>query len=617
VDLPGQLRRPWLMVPGFFYGENRRIDQLGKTCPRFDPAVAEPSEMTANRWDFPADRTAAPLVYAHAGGRCFAVASEPHYGQDGEVRSDDPEPQVGVGFGHDGTSGTIRFSIPACDEPFTYTNSPANAPTIRRVRIAPGAGVSGRLYVHDFAGRRHDYQRVLEHYWRAIAADHPPAEVPEIAALTDDAIHGILAGHYLPEENYFIYCRPYHPVLEQIANARGTTIEWHQMLTGFVGGFMICHSLLAGARITGNDDARRAAIRVADRICAEGLSPSGLFWADLTPRTVNTPAGPLPNPLFGDRNEWGSGWLSGTTRVHSRTISDACDHLAAMLVAEQRDRPDNPSLPLWREALAKNLRTALDLQLPCGCYGQYYDAVARTVIKEDGCGGLLWIPAMLKALDAGVGDEALAGRMKDSVVRAAEGYAPYVRDENIWGAPEDNDSPTSEDGMNAVMAYCDLYAWTGDARMLELARTAADWMLTFRKTYNQIMPADSLIGRYGLRSKGGDYASVSNNHLHVFEVLCTRHLCRLSEWTGSDYYRARAREHWGFVCQFLSRCDGMFNGFRGAMAEQFYWCDYGSWGRWRPADCYAQKGAMAPMTAVWCIAVLPLGAADVMREFPE
>ena len=105
--------------------------------------------------------------------------------------------------------------------------------------------------------------------------------------------------------------------------------------------------------------------------------------------------------------------------------------------------------------------------------------------------------------------------------------------------PEDNESPTSEDGMNA-----------------------ADWMLTFRKTYNIKLPESSIMGRYRMKSMGGDFASASNNHLHVFEVLCSRHLRKLSVWMGNVYYAARANDHGRFVCQHLRRENGMFSGFR-------------------------------------------------------
>lgn len=621
VDLPTGLANPWFMIPGFLYGENRRKDQkASKRYPRFDAAVSTPrhEEMESSWWDFPADRTAAPLVYVHDGERCFTVASDPHYTLDGQGQSDDPEPQVGVGFGFDGTAGYIRMTLPACEEPFTYTTLPLEPATIRRLRLEPGDRLSGCLRIYDFAGVRHDYQRVLEHEYEIVSPRYPIAPLPEIEPLVADATRGVIQGHYHEAGNYFIYSRPYDPVVEQIANSRGITMEWHQMNVGFVNGFVMTHGLLEAAAITGNDEARDVAIRVADRICMEGVSPSGLFWADFMPETVETPNGSFPNPLFREgRREWGSGWLAENSWVHSRTIADACDHLAAMIRHDQEHHPDNPSLKLWKRALLGNLQTALDLQLENGSYGQYYNAETRQVVKEDGCGGLLWIPAMIKACEIGLGDQDLEGRLRESVVRAGDGYASYVEAEYIWGAPEDNDSPTSEDGMNAALAYCELYRFTQEERFLRLAQLAADWMLTFRMIYNEILPPDSLMGRYDMRSRGSDYASTSNNHPHVFEVLVTRHLCDLTRWTGNSYYRDRARDHWAFVCQHLSRCHGMYNGFRGAMAEQFYWCNYGSWSNWQPPAYHYNKGNMASFTAVWCIGMILLGAPQAATEFAD
>lgn len=617
VELPEAFTAPWFMIPGFFYGENRRIGQRGvKLYPRYDPAATEPAEMTSCWWDVAADRTAAPMVYAHQGSECLAVASDPHYSSDDGVQSDDFEPQVSVGFRHDGSSGHIRFTIPACEEPFCYRCQPQQPPLVRRLIIPPEAKISGTLYMYEYRGDRHGYQRALEHYYRHVGARYEPAPLPEIEPLARDAVRGIIDGHYHRDANYFIYSRPYDPVIEQIGNARGITMEWHEMLTGFVNGFPVCNGLLKGSALSDGAEAADVARLVADRMCREGISPSGLFWAAFVPGEVVTQNGSFPNPISRTGEDgWGSGWLPYETQVHSRTISDACYNLAEMIAWETEHNPESQSLPLWRSALEGNLRTALDLQLENGCYGQHYDAIERKVAKSDGCGGLPWIPTMIKACRLGLGGPDLVEQLEQSARRAADGYAPYVEAENIWGAPEDNESPTSEDGQNAVIAYTDLHEFTGDERYLRLACQAADWMLTFRKTYNEILHPQSLMGIYGMRSKGGDYASASNNHPHVFEVLCTRHLCKLSEWTGNRYYRDRARDHWGFVCQYLSRADGMHNGFRGAAAEQFYWCDYGSWSTWLRPAYHTQKGNMAPFTAIWCIAVMLLAAPDAQAAF--
>lgn len=618
LELGQEWSAPWVMVPGFFYGENRRADQLGRFYPRFDPALDKPADMISSWWDFAADRTSSPLVYLHEDNRCLALASAPHVTTSPDAMSEDPEPQIGVGFGWTKGRGTIRFSFPACEEPFTYNSEPEYGPTIRRLSLPPGGHVAGQAWLYRFAGDRHGYQRVLEHYNRLMSPEHPPADTPALQPIVRDALYGICTGHYHEKGNFFVYSRCYDAVAEQLANARETSVEWYQDMVGFVGGLMVCRGLLQGAAMTGDKNARAIAHRVANRICRDGISPSGLFWADYVPPRIETENGVFPNPLAKNRGEYGTGWLDLPDCVHSRTIADACDHLAGMIALESSTGRETKTLTLWQQAIEGNLRAALALQLPNGAYGQYYNAVTGTVVKKGGCGGLLWIPAMLKACRLELGDEALRTRMRESALRAGAAYAPYVEREYIWGAPEDNDSPTSEDGMNAVMAYCDLYEATQEDRWLALARRAADWTLTFRKTYNQRIAKETLIGRYAMRSRGGDFASVSNNHLHVFEALCTRHLCNLSRWTGNSYYRERAADHWAFVCQYLCRCDGMYNGFRGAMSEQFYWTNWGSWGgTYRLPRHHRQKGNLAGFSAVWCVAIIPLAAPDILREFGD
>ncbi len=608
VRTADRFRNPWVLLPGFLYGENRRAGQGGRLYPRWDPACPAPRALTSAWWDFAMDRIAVPLVFLHEDGRALAAFFEPHARVTGRgVAPDDAEQQVGLGFG----PGYLRMSFPACEEPFTFTSVPDQPATIRRVTLPPGGTVTGACEIATHEGDRHVYQRALERAWKRLGRQHRRAPEPDVAGVVRDLVHGVVKWHYHEERNYFIYSRPYHPVTEQIANGRGITIEWHEMMTGFVGGFLLCDALLAAG--PEEAEARRVALRVADRICRDGVSPSGLFWAGYVPSTVDTPNGRFPNPLARGDAEWGSGWLARRERVHSRTLADACFRLACII---ERAGRDEPRAAAWRAALKRNLDVILRLQLPDGRYGQQYDAIEGRIAVADGCGGLLWIPAFLAAARIGLGGRAYGGRLRDSARRAGAAYARAVEDEYIWGAPEDNDSPTSEDGMNAVMAYHDLYGHDRDPRWLALARRAADWMLSFRKAYNVSLPPDSLMGRYGMRSRGGDYASSSNNHLHVFGAICIQHLCDLARWTGCAYYRERARDNWAFVCQYLCRCDGMHNGFRGAMAEQFGWAEWASWGEtWKPPAAHVGKGSFTPFTAVWCNAALLLGAEAVRREF--
>ena len=58
------------------------------------------------------------------------------------------------------------------------------------------------------------------------------------------------------------------------------------------------------------------------------------------------------------------------------------------------------------------------------------------------------------------------------------------------------------------MAFVALEDW-------ETARRAADWMLTFRYTYDVAFDPETVLGTYGFRSRGADQASPANQHLHA------------------------------------------------------------------------------------------------------
>lgn len=636
LPFPSAFRLPWIMMPGMLYGENRLISPGVRefAYPRFDPAAAAPARMTSNTWDFAADRLSHPLVYAYENGLCFALVARPHATLSEGCVSEDWEPQFSLGFTSTGQDGEARVTFPACEEPFTYAASTHSQPTLRRVTLPPGATVSGEFWRLEFTGVRHDYHRVLKFFYETVGVDDPAAKPSAPLDLMRDGVQGVVGWHYLEPKNYLVYTRCFDRVSEQIANHRGITLEWHQMNTGFVSGLSTCWALNVAARHLGDDRARQVSRRLADRICTEGVSPSGLFWADFRPGVIEERNGRFPNPLCPDgRDRWANGWWPDPDCVHARTIADANYALAQFILSERQSRPspldaaaggrdDTPASRLWEPTLRCNLETLLRLQLPGGSYGAVYNAVEGRMHREQGCGGLLWIPALLAACNVFSDDQEFIGRLEDSVRRAADAYAPAVEDEYIWGAPEDNDSPTSEDGLNAVLAYGDLYRRFHDPRHLHLMRLAADWTLSFRKAFNGRFHPQTLIGAYGLRSKGGDYASACNNHLHIFEVLMTAHLRDLSVWTGDDYYRQRAEDHWRYAQQLLIRVDGQFNGFRGAMAEQFYWCNWSSFGQdtralepdgfkgnWDPGPYHRQKGNLAGYSHIWCLNVLLLGAA--------
>jgi hypothetical protein len=167
-------------------------------------------------------------------------------------------------------------------------------------------------------------------------------------------------------------------------------------------------------------------------------------------------------------------------------------------------------------------------------------------------------------------------------------------------------TPTSEDGYNAVIAYVVLHRADGDPRWLDLARRAADWMLTFRYAYNVVFPPDTLLGRYDFRTRGGDMASPSSQHLHAYGLVCYPELLRLAGLIGDVWYADRARENLACFRQFVARRDGDFDARIGMVSERYYQTDWGG-----------PKGGLLSLSHAWSIGVLLYAClADTGRDYP-
>jgi uncharacterized protein YyaL (SSP411 family) len=223
------------------------------------------------------------------------------------------------------------------------------------------------------------------------------------------------------------------------------------------------------------------------------------------------------------------------------------------------------------------------------------------VLARAGAAGLTWAAALAEASVAL--DEPA---MLEVARRVGHHYAAFVRDETLCGAPEDVDlAPTSEDGVAAVLAYCALYRVTGEPEWLELAQRGADWMLTFRYSYNTQFDEHTLLGRYGFATRGADQASPSNQHLHSYGLMCTAELVELSRATGDPHYADRAAETLACLRQFVARADGDFNARKGMASERFY-----------QTECFQPKGMLLTLSHSWCLGVLLLACEDALA-LPE
>jgi hypothetical protein len=353
----------------------------------------------------------------------------------------------------------------------------------------------------------------------------------------------------------------------EVSGRDGQSVDRQAMHVGWVSGIPWAHALLVHGMRVGSAPEVDAASRVIDFIC-DNLTPAGTFWGT----------------WYRSRG-WTQSWTSVPNGLHARTLAEATLFLVRTLgvpgVADAH--------PTWAAAARGNLEAAAGRQRADGNLGALTDATTGAVLSWEGAGALTWVAALAEAaaFDAD-------GRYLEAAVRAGAYYASFVEAEFINGAPEDVDlAPTSEDGYAAVMAYVALYRRTAERRWLELAQRAADWMLTFRYSYDVDFAPETILGAYRFRTLGTDQASPANQHLHHFGLLCVPELVELSRATGDDHYRLRAAESLAAWRQFVARRDGDFNAMRGMISERFY-----------QTDCFRAKGSLLPLSHAWTGGVL-------------
>jgi hypothetical protein len=454
-----------------------------------------------------------------------------------------PLGQSGVGFAERDGRRTIWLDFPYREEPLRYDGSQTPAqPDVRTHRWQPGETVM--LEVAQSDG---DWRRAL----RTAASDTVSlgragwVPVEEAAAL---AAHGLHRWHYRGDPPR---------LLETVSFDRdgvGAKGDRDNMHVSWVSGVPYAYALLRHGRRVGNEDYVRAAEGVLDHV-AGNLTPGGTFWSQWT-----------------SARGWQWGWHPDHSRLHARTLADAT---LFMLRAGGR----------WDAAARSNVAVALRTQRDDGALPAAHHVETGDAVSWEGTAGLAWIPALVEA-----------GHVEEAR-RAGEYFAQF---DTFYGAPEDVDlAPSSEDGYAAVMAYVALEDW-------ETAARVADWMLTFRYTYDVEFSPHTLLGRYAFRSRGADQASPANQHLHAFGLVCLPEMVKLARATGDDRYLASTRDNLDCFRQFVAREDGDFGAWRGMTTERYY-----------QTDCFQAKGMLGTLSHAWTGGVLLLACEEAIDHYPE
>jgi hypothetical protein len=556
---------PWWLIPGAFYGENRPAENT-RAFPRFEvgaDSAEQHAALVSDAWEFRADRAATPAVFAWAGpgrgGLALAAAETSALGL------------TGIGLAHDASTGaaTLSARFPYREFPVTYYGDarPRPADTATH-RFEPGETRELELRVFELDASRHAYAPVM----RALHAESAPASPldpwVDVATAADLTADGLLTWHYDPDPGVLLETVGFD---REVSGRDGLSVDRQAMHVGWVSGIPWAYALLAHGLRTQKQAEVEAARHVIDFITAS-LSPSGTFWG-----------------VWYRDHGWTQSWTELKRGLHSRTLAEATLFLIRAQALDGHDQ--------WEHAIRSNLDAVVARQRADGNLGSVHHAETGEVLSWSGASGLTWIAALVEAADHD-------SRYLPAAIAAGGYYRQFVDREFIHGAPEDVDlAPTSEDGYAAVMAYVALHRATGDREWLDLARRAADWMLTFRYSYDVAFPQHTLLGAYGFRTRGADNASPSNQHLHAYGLVCTAELRELSAALDDPHYAERADETLACFRQFIAREDGDFNAYRGMVSERYY-----------QTECFQPKGMLLTLSHAWSVGVTLLACEQTLAR---
>ena len=545
---------PWWLMPGLFYGENRPVDCF-RVFPRFEAGASRPDEMVSDHWEFRADRAATPATFV--------------WGDDGGVVLIADETSgvgtTGLSLAYDEGVATVGVRFPFAESPVTYYGSADPRPAQAAAYTwQPGERQVLTVGVAELSADRHDYAALLREDWALRVPTAPVTPWVDVATAADVAAEGLHRWHYDPDPGVLLETVGFD---REVSGRDGLTVDRQAMHVGWVSGIPWAYALLRHGLRVDNASYVAAAERVVDLVC-DNLAPCGTFWG-----------------TWYREHGWTQSWTPIERGLHARTLGEATHFLGRALALHPR--------PGWARAHRANLDAVVARQREDGNLGSVHHAETGEVLSWAGASGLMFVAALAESGD--LGDLAAAER-------AGAYYARFVLEECVYGAPEDVDlAPTSEDGYCALMAYLALWRRTGEDRWLDLARRAADWMLTFRYTYNVDFPPRTPLAAYGFATRGSDQASASNQHVHAYGLVCTAEMRELSAALGDQFYAERAEEALACFRQLLPVEDGQVNGYRGMITERYY-----------QTECFQPKGMYLTLSHAWSAGVLLLGCEQVI-----
>ena len=371
---------------------------------------------------------------------------------------------------------------------------------------------------------------------------------------------------------------------------RGPYFQW-----GWVGqALRACWCTLHEGRRLGKQYLETMALRAADFFVAQPL-----------------PEGRLPALRYAlDAGQWVHRQLDGVEGESSRPLGETMANLARLV---ELGRRLGLSVGPWRERLcrvadflADRAHWAADGVLP-----HAWTANGAVLASAPSAAGAPCVSALaLAGALTGVDRYRVAARELMTAYRglflADSGYPP-------WGSTLDARCEDKEAGLFLLAAALDCYESFGEGRLLDWARAAADWALTFYYVWDVTFPPGKPChGR--LASTGWPSVSVQNHHLDAF--ACPSLLVRLARATGDVRYERFARTVAWAATQAVARkgCPWGFHrpdqhNVAGEQGEALFHTRY-----WQgPGDESLWRGGHNTWNPLW-VCVLPLQEAMVLRD---
>jgi hypothetical protein len=486
----------------------------------------------------------------------------------------------GLGFVGNQEGTSIWLNYPYREEPITF-HSPVDPHPADCQTYHWKSGEKVHLHYKVYIGEAdlHAYDPFVRELYREHQAMYPLQPWVDLEKAAELTAHGLHHWHYDSEHHILNETAAFDREFNGNVGGQGDRPHMH---VGWVSGVQYAYALLAYGRRHQVDQYTEAATQVLNKI-ASGLAPIGIFWAE-----------------WKVGKGWGTGWNPNNKWLQARTISEATLFMVRALQFEEQYGEAHPE---WKEAVRSNLDFAVQCQREDGNFGSYYHCENGTVEEWDGAGGILWIAALLEGAKYFKDD-----KYRQAAMLAGDYYKRFILDEFIYGAPEDvHLTPTSEDAYNTVVSYVLLYEEDQEQaeKWLKLSCHAADWMMTFRWTYNLAFPKFSMLHQLDFRSRGSDQASPSNQHLHNYGLFCVPEMLRLWRYSGDDYYLDRTRDNIACFMQCIAREDGDFNAYKGMVTERYY-----------NTNCFQPKGMLLTLSHSWSVGVI-LYAAQEAQGFAD